>query len=326
MADLVLGIDTSCYTTSVATVAVLDGRVVASHRQLLRVPMGQRGLRQSDGVFQHVKQLPALMEALGQDIRGHRVVAVCVSSAPRDGAGSYMPVFQVGTSFGESMASLLGIPCYPTTHQRGHLYAARVDSGLPAGDALFLHLSGGTTELLAYADGALTLLGGTADLHAGQLVDRTAVALGLPFPGGPALEALAMQGESESRLPVSMKADGIFCHLSGAETQVQRWIAADAHPPEIIAREVFDFLTRTVLRLIKRGNQQTGIRQVLIAGGVASSTLLREMIHARQQRQLRDVGICFGQPAYSGDNAVGVALIGREMWLAGEASATANHP
>lgn len=313
MMQVVIGLDTSCYTTSVAAVTV-EGEVVASCRKLLPVPQGERGLRQSEAVFAHVRQLPGRVQELAQAIEGRQVAAVCVSSKPRDDDESYMPVFQVGDAQGRTLAAMLGVPCFASTHQRGHVAAARVDSGIAPGDLLAVHLSGGTTELLALRGDALELLGGTKDLHAGQVVDRTGVALGLPFPSGPHLEMLAMRGHAQARLPVSMALDGLYCHLSGAESQAQRWIAAGALPPEDVAAEVYDLLARTVARMVLAGSAKTGIRQVLLAGGVASSSLLRRLVTARIHKQDSSLRVCFGRPEYSGDNAVGIALIGAERW------------
>ena len=154
---VVLGFDTSCYTTSVAAVD-LAGRPVASCRRLLPVPSGERGLRQSEAVFIHVRQLPVLMEELAQRIRGCTIAAVCASIQPRDEQGSYMPVFQAGDAQARGVAALLGVPCFASNHQRGHLEAALVDSGVEPGALLALHLSGGTTELLAYDGERVTLL------------------------------------------------------------------------------------------------------------------------------------------------------------------------
>ena len=83
--NIIIGLDTSCYTTSCAAVTT-DGNVLASCRKLLPVRQGERGLRQSEAVFTHVRQLPALMEELGQYTSGHRIVAVCSSARPRDAA------------------------------------------------------------------------------------------------------------------------------------------------------------------------------------------------------------------------------------------------
>ncbi|MBQ2952524.1 MAG: O-sialoglycoprotein endopeptidase [Clostridia bacterium] len=309
---IVIGVDTSCYTTSVAAVTV-EGAVLASCRKLLPVPEGERGLRQSEAVFIHVRQLPERFEELAPFVRDREIAAVCVSRTPRDDAESYMPVFHAGDAQARGLAAMLGVPCFATTHQRGHIAAAKVDSGVRGGDLLAVHLSGGTTELLSLRDGELTLLGGTLDLHAGQVVDRTGVALGLPFPAGPHLEALARQGRSEARLTMTTRDGGLHCHFSGAETQVQRWIREGALPPEDVAREVYDLLARTVARMICAGAEKTGIRQVLMAGGVASSALFREMVRERIAKRDRNLHVCFGRPEYSGDNAVGVALIGAEM-------------
>ena len=311
MTRVVIGVDTSCYTTSVAAVTV-EGEVLASCRKLLPVPQGERGLRQSEAVFTHVRQLPERFEELAQFVRDKEIAAVCVSRTPRDDADSYMPVFHAGDAQARGLAAMLGVPCFATTHQRGHIAAAKVDSGVRGGDLLAVHLSGGTTEILSLVGDELTLLGGTLDLHAGQVVDRTGVALGLPFPAGPHLEQLAVQGRSESRLTMTTREGGLRCHFSGAETQIQRWVEQGTLPCVDIAREVYDLLSRTVARMICAAAEKTGIRQVLIAGGVSSSALFREMVVERIHKRDRNLRVCFGKPEYSGDNAVGTALIGAE--------------
>ena len=315
MTDVVIGLDTSCYTTSAAAVTT-DGRVLASCRKLLPVAAGERGLRQSEAVFIHVRQLPEVLEELGRCLGDARIVAVCASARPRDEESSYMPVFHVGDAQARGLAALLGVPCFASTHQRGHIAAAMVDSGAQPGDLLALHLSGGTTELLSLKGDALTLMGGTLDLHAGQLVDRTGVALGLPFPAGPHLEKLARQGRAEARLPASLADHDLHCHFSGAEAQIQRWIAQKALPHEDIAMEVYDLLARTVARMLAAGAKRTGIRQALVAGGVASSALFRELLTRRVGQRDKHLRVHFGKPEYSGDNAVGAALIGAEKFRA----------
>ncbi|MBQ8201385.1 MAG: O-sialoglycoprotein endopeptidase [Clostridia bacterium] len=311
MKRVVIGVDTSCYTTSVAAVTE-DGEVLASCRKLLPVPQGERGLRQSEAVFIHVRQLPERFEELAPFVRDREIAAVCASRTPRDDEDSYMPVFHAGDAQARGLAAMLGVPCFTTTHQRGHIAAARVESGIREGDLLAVHLSGGTTELLSLVGDELTLLGGTLDLHAGQVVDRTGVALGLPFPAGPHLEALAVKGHSEARLTMTTRNGGLDCHFSGAETQVQRWIKDGTLSHEDIAREVYDLLARTVARMICAAAEKTGLRQVLIAGGVSSSKLFRELVTERIRKRDRNLHVCFGRPEFSGDNAVGVALIGAQ--------------
>ena len=129
--DAVLGLDTSCYTTSAAAVDA-QGKVIAFSRLLLPVEAGQRGLRQSEAVFAHIRQLPALYEKTLTDLCGRRPDAVCVSAHPRDDETSYMPVFLSGLSFARVAAASFQVPLLTTTHQRGHVRAALEDSGLTA--------------------------------------------------------------------------------------------------------------------------------------------------------------------------------------------------
>jgi N6-L-threonylcarbamoyladenine synthase len=308
----VIGLDTSCYTTSVA--AVDDkGRVIASLRRLLPVPLGSRGLRQSDAVFEHVRQLPFLLEELGRAAAGYEIAAVCASGKPRDGEDSYMPVFLAGDAQGRGLAALLHIPCFAATHQAGHVRAAMLDSGLEADEFLAVHLSGGTTEVLHVRGTGIACVGGTLDLNAGQLVDRVGVVLQMPFPCGPHLEEMAVKGQSQSLIPVSMADEDLHCHLSGAETKVLNFIKSGEKSEEDAAAEVYDFLARTVSRLIAGAGRKTGLRSVLVAGGVASSPLFRELIQARMRKLDGSIGLHFGLPAYSGDNAVGVALLGLDQ-------------
>ena len=313
-----LGFDTSCYTTSAAAVNE-HGEVVAASRMLLPVKQGERGLRQSEAVFAHVRQMPMVMDDLKEQLKGidHEIVAVCASSSPRDEEDSYMPVFTVGLGHARVLADALDIPLYETSHQQGHIAAGLIGNKKPEGDFVALHLSGGTTELLACRADGLQLIGGCADLHAGQVVDRVGVALGLPFPAGPHLEKLAMSCEEpvESLLPVSMEKDGLNCHLSGVETRAQQWIKEGKMSREKIAAEVFDVLARTVARLLSGACDKDNTKTALVVGGVASSTLLREQLCKRLSKQRKNIKVMFGQPRFSADNAAGVAAIGMERYL-----------
>ena len=191
-----LGFDTSCYTTSAAAVDE-HGVVVAAERMLLPVREGQRGLRQSEAVFAHVRQMPQVMEALSRRLAGVQVVAVCASARPRDGEDSYMPVFTVGLGHASVLASTLGVPLYETSHQQGHIAAGLIGNAVPEGPFVALHLSGGTTELLDCRGGSLTLLGGSEDLHAGQLVDRYSErkAAGTPVDAAADLSGIAIAAQ-----------------------------------------------------------------------------------------------------------------------------------
>jgi len=313
-----LGFDTSCYTTSVALAR--DGQIIASRRRLLTVEQGGRGLMQSEGVFQHETRLPALIEELMQETGVVKIDAVGASTRPRPVDGSYMPVFTVGEGYGRGLAAVLGVPFIATSHQEGHIRAAMVDTGLKYGDEILaVHLSGGTTEVLHVKAGAgetgvpqtaIELIGGSNDLHAGQFVDRVGVRLGLGFPAGPALEQMAMRGTAQARLPIWVR--GCECSFSGSESAAQRLIDAGDISPDDMAAEVFSCIARSLAKVLAAASEKTGVRKVLLAGGVASSTYLRELLPGRLKKMNVRLKLHWGRPELSGDNACGVALIASE--------------
>ena len=312
--EVVLGFDTSCYTTSVALIS-LDGQVLGSERMLLPVEIGKRGLRQSEAVFAHVRQIPQVLQSLFKQSpeSNFNICAVAASKAPKGEPESYMPVFTVGHGHAAALASALGIPCYEVSHQQGHIAAGQIGTQMFTERFLALHLSGGTTELLRCdKDGGITTIGGTKDLHAGQLVDRVGVALGLPFPAGPMLEKLAMQSteKPEGILSANMEDGDTLCHFSGAETKCQQLISLNVFSAPRIALEIYDLLARTVARLLVGGCNATGIKQALVVGGVASSLLLRDMLQVRLGKLKSTISAEFGLPQYSSDNAAGVAWLG----------------
>jgi N6-L-threonylcarbamoyladenine synthase len=227
-----------------------------------------------------------------------------------------MPVFQVGHTAGSLLAASLNVPFYETTHQRGHLAAALCGTRLEGQERLLaVHLSGGTTDLLVMDEEQVEQIGGSADLHAGQLVDRAGVAMGLGFPSGEELEKLALHGNSEGRLGCSLDKGDLTCHLSGAETRVQQWLREERLSREDIAREIYDLLARTLVRMLKAGAEKAGVHSALITGGVAASALLRQMLEERRLKTKGCPELVFGRPEMSGDNAVGVALIGVQQFI-----------
>ena len=301
-----IGFDTSNYTTSAA---VVDGedRVIANLKQPLTVSQGEHGLRQSDAVFQHVKNLPDLSARLAPYLEGREVLAVGVSERPRDRDGSYMPCFLAGLAAANAAAAVSGLPLYRFSHQSGHLSAAMVSSRrFDLYDRPFYayHVSGGTTELLAAEPTengfATEIVGGTRDLNAGQVIDRIGVSLGVPFPAGPGLEQLALgyTGKIPHRKPAVK--DG-FVNLSGLEN-----LATDLYrktnDPKQVAAFVFAHLSEAIVTMTAQVFEKYGPRDLLCAGGVMSSTILRRAISER-------FAASFAEPALSADNAVGIAAL-----------------
>ena len=301
----VLGLDTSNYTTSAA---VFDGEGGRNQGRLLEVRPGELGLRQSDALFQHVKHLPEVVEALlGEEGLG-TVQAVGASTRPRAVEGSYMPCFLAGASQGQVLSQVLGVPFYAFSHQQGHLAAAAWSAGrLDLLDRPFLawHLSGGTTELLRVEpeeDGVAVraeILGGTSDISAGQLIDRTGVLLGLPFPAGKGVEKLSRQAQKREYYKV--KVNGLTFSLSGMENKVRQMVQRGEEPAEIawFAQET---VCRVVQACTKAAMEEYPGLPVLCSGGVASNGRLKELLR-------QNCGALFAQPQFSTDNAMGTAVL-----------------
>jgi len=309
--DYFLGIDTSNYTTSVAVVDD-QAHLMANARQLLPVQPGQRGLRQSEALFWHVKNLPPLMDqvaAVVPDLR-RNLRAIAVTTNPRPVEDSYMPVFLAGTSLAQSLGSVLAVPCYSLSHQENHLWAGLFSARVPAGDRfLALHLSGGTSEVLAVEmtqayHFQIQCLGGSSDLHAGQLIDRIGVAMGLPFPSGPELERLAMTSANPVVIPSYHKEGQIS--FSGAEAAALRLMAGteEGITKADIAKAVLLNVARAVAKLLQWTSRKTGISQVLLVGGVCASTIIRNQLVER----LSGLELYSAAPELSVDNAVGAAV------------------
>lgn len=315
MGPLVLGIDTSAYTTSAALLTVRGG-LVSERRQLLRVELGQRGLRQADAVYQHVRSLPAVIESLFAGTQHKCLAAVAVSSTPRPIDGSFMPVFLVGMGAGRAIAAAQGLYCGEISHQEGHIWAAlwSLPQATELGrneTLLAVHLSGGTTEaVLMHGLGlehqsrpGLELVAASSDISAGQFVDRVGTGLGLPFPAGPHLEMLAARGEAGSvQLPSAVH--DLDISFSGPESAAARLISIGASPADV-ALATLECLADSVAAWLLAVVRQTGVSDILVAGGVAANQKLR----ARLAECLGAAGcqLAFGAPSLSSDNAVGVA-------------------
>ena len=146
--NIIIGIDTSCYTTSIAAIS-LDKKVIFNKKIMLKVKDNTKGLRQSEAVFQHVNNLGEISNEINSMIKGNKVIGVCVSTKPRPVKESYMPVFTVGSNFAKLFSSLNNCHYYETTHQENHIEASLLTNNIKNKDRfLSVHMSGGTTEVL----------------------------------------------------------------------------------------------------------------------------------------------------------------------------------
>ncbi|MBR1762745.1 MAG: peptidase M22 [Eubacterium sp.] len=296
------GFDTSNYTTSAA---ILDQEGITNKKIMLSVKSGERGLRQSDAVFQHTVNLPKLIEGL--DFSG--LEAVGVSSKPRNAEGSYMPCFLVGETAATALAKGAGVPLYKTSHQVGHILAAlysceRLD--LINQKFLAFHLSGGTTEALMVSPDKEEIIKAevvakSLDLKAGQAVDRTGVLLGLDFPCGKELDRLSKQ--SEEKFKIKPTIIGGDCSLSGVENKVKQMIER-GEAKEDVAKFALSFISASVSSMLEELIIKYGNLPVVFSGGVSSNSLLRETINSKFEA-------CFAEAEFSLDNAAGVSVFAK---------------
>ncbi len=314
---LILGLDTSNYTTS-ASLLNLDTGEIWQQKQLLPVKAGSVGLRQSDAVFHHTRQLPGLIENLSPLLQQNQLCAIGVSTRPRSTKGSYMPCFLVGHTAARTIAAINGLPLYTTSHQMGHVLAALYSADrLAARHTPFLafHVSGGTTDLLYCTPDdtqgmRITMCGTSLDLKAGQAIDRVGLMLGLTFPCGIALEQLAQKSSRNFKLRPVIR--GMNCCLSGLENQCSAMLQKK-EPPEDIAKYCLMMVAATIIGMVERAQNEYGDLPVLLAGGVMSNQLIRPYL-------TEHITCWFSEPAFSADNAAGVAVYaalqhgGKQKW------------
>ena len=284
--------------------------IIANLKAPLDVKSGERGLRQSDALFAHVKNLPEISERVREYYNYESLAAVGVSAYPRDAEGSYMPCFLAGRAAAHTLASG-GAPIFEFSHQAGHVAAALWHSGrreLMSREFIALHVSGGTTELLYVKPSGnsfdISLIGGTLDINAGQLIDRVGVMMGLKFPCGPALEVLAsefVKSGSKCTLTqrVSVTGDGV--NLSGAENKARAALDS-AHSHGEVAQFVLEFVAKSLDALTRIAKEKHGDMPVLYAGGVMSNAYIKDYLARRHDA-------AFAPPEYSSDNAAGIAVL-----------------
>jgi N6-L-threonylcarbamoyladenine synthase len=304
MNDLYLGIDTSNYTTSIAIVDQY-GEIIEDIRRPLEVERGSKGLRQQEALFQHIKNLPLLIEELSTDLSHIR--AIGVSTRPRNVQGSYMPVFLAGENAGRILSRSLNVPMRRFSHQEGHIGTCLLGS-LDDESFLSIHLSGGTTELvhtLNNRDNLMTkVVGGSLDISMGQLIDRIGVHLGLDFPCGRELDRMSEGGKPIDRRIRSNMNDG-WVNLSGYENLFTMLLDEKGHSREDIIYTLFHQLGEIIVDLIKHAKGRNLVNKVYLVGGVSANTIIRR----RLAHEEIDVEIGFPRMDLSTDNAVGVAYL-----------------
>ncbi len=304
-----LGIDTSNYTTSFA---FYDEQELIQSKKLLPVKDGEKGIRQSDAVFHHTKAYPQLLEELLEKT-GNNIEAIGVSVTPTTQKGSYMPCFLVGESVATAIATALNVPLFKFSHQQGHIAAALFSANkteILSERFLAFHVSGGTTDLVLCEpdDGDVfktTPFSSSSDLKAGQAVDRIGVEMGIPFPAGKGIEALALKSNKVYKNKIKLT-DG-RCSLSGLQNKCEKMLS-DGEAQEDVAKYLLTYIADCVVAMTEFALNELGELPVVYAGGVMSNSIIQKLVFERIKNSY------FAEPQFSCDNAAGVAYLACEAY------------
>lgn len=313
MSKYYLGIDTSCYTTSLGLIDE-NNKILLDARKVLEVKDRDKGLRQQQALFQHINNIPLLIDKLSKDVDINKIDTISVSSKPRNTYDSYMPVFIVGKNQASILSRVLKTNYKEFSHQEGHigsLLQQHEKSIEKDEELLSLHISGGTSEFLNVNNRTnnleIKIVGGSLDISFGQLIDRIGVYLGLKFPCGEEMERLSNRGKLiDLKIPLSIK-NKYWTNLSGLENYFLKLIYSNNYPIDDIVYTLFHTISKIIEKIIKNFIKDTNIKKVLFTGGVSANTYIRKYLIGAFAGK---ANIIFPKRELSTDNAVGIAYLG----------------
>ena len=299
----ILGIDTSAYTTSIALINEENNEILADERKILEVKQGQKGLRQQEAVFQHLKNLPELYSKITHDLS--KINTVSVSSRPRNEEDSYMPVFIVGRNFGKVISHTLNCEFFEYSHQENHISSSLIDNYKSVDEFLAVHISGGTTEFVSAKKSIkgfeTKIVGQTKDITFGQLIDRIGIMMDFPFPCGKYMEEY-IKGKNVEKLTTPRIIKGSYINLSGMENYFGNLL--NKYTKEEIITSLFDYIAEYIVQVIYSVSHLHH-KTLIISGGVASNSYIRNYI----MKSIKGYEILFPAVNNSSDNAVGLAFL-----------------
>ena len=316
---LVLGIETSCDETGVALYHSERGLVGHALYSQVEVHAPYGGVVPELASRDHVRKLlPLLEEVFAQaDVGRADLSGVAYTAGP-----GLIGALLVGASFGRSLAWSLGVPAVAVHHMEGHLLAPMLEDPAPGFPFVALLVSGGHTLLVQVEGvGAYQLLGESVDDAAGEAFDKTAKLLGLPYPGGPELARLALQGNpTRYRFPRPMTdRPGLDFSFSGLKTFAMTTLRDADNEPQTradIARAFEDAVVDTLAIKCKRALEHTGLNRLVVAGGVGANHTLRSRLRALLDE--RNGQVFYPRPEFCTDNGAMIAYAGFRRLQAGQ--------
>jgi N6-L-threonylcarbamoyladenine synthase len=320
-AMLILGIESSCDETGVALYDTDAGGTLLTHALHSQILMHREygGVVPELASRDHIRRtVPLLRKVLGDSGRAlAQIDAVAYTQGPGL-AGALL----VGAAFAEGLAASLGVPTVPVHHLEGHLLSPLLSRTPPTFPFVALLVSGGHSQLMRVTGvGQYELLGETLDDAAGEAFDKTAKLLGLPYPGGPALAELAERGHPDAvDLPRPMLHSGdLDFSFSGLKTAVLTKVRATGTPDEQqradIARGFQQAIVEVLVKKALRAVRQSGLKRLVVAGGVGANRELRRQLDAAATKQR--ITVYYPELEFCTDNGAMIALAGALRFQAG---------
>lgn len=338
----ILAIETSCDETSLALISAEKNETGTLFRVFSTITNSQIKLHQEfGGVFpalakrEHQKNLPIILEQImqGQDIPDY----ICVTSGP-----GLEPALWCGIVFAKELGEKWNIPVIPVNHMEGHILSVLVPEALSASNfevsdtelqfpALALLISGGHTELVhASAIGNYEIIGRTRDDAVGEAFDKVARILGLPYPGGPEVSAMAATARTQN-LPIRAVFPRPMMHtkdfdfsFSGLKTAVLYYVQDQTTRPELtdtvlkltdeskldIAREFENAAAEVLVHKTKKALEAFDVQTLIIGGGVSANSYIKSEMKKMIVEKFPEVVLFVPEKELTGDNALMIALAG----------------
>jgi N6-L-threonylcarbamoyladenine synthase len=315
----ILGIETSCDETAVAIYDETQGLLAHTLYSQIALHAQYGGVVPELASRDHVRKLlPLIKEVLHEaKTEPQEITGVAYTSGP-----GLVGALLVGAATGRSLAWAWRVPAIGVHHMEGHLLAPMLENPRPKFPFLALLVSGGHTQLIeVQAIGQYRLLGESIDDAAGEAFDKVAKLLGLSYPGGPAIARVAQQGKSGRFVfsrPMTQR-PGLDFSFSGLKTQVltawQAQTVQDEQTRADIALAFEEAVIDTLLIKAQRALQQTGLKTLVIAGGVGANQLLRTRL---QQLAIElNIQVFYPRPIFCTDNGAMIAYAGYVRLKAG---------
>ena len=320
----VLGIETSCDETGIAIYDSDKGLLADTLYSQVALHAEYGGVVPELASRDHIrKTLPLIQQTLAAaGLEGAQIDGVAYTAGP-----GLVGALMVGASIARSLAYAWSVPALAVHHMEGHLLAPMLESQPPQFPLVALLVSGGHTQLVRVdAIGSYHLLGESLDDAAGEAFDKTAKMLGLPYPGGPEVAQLALTGNpGRYTFPRPMtRKPGLDFSFSGLKTHTLNTISGeqqqgqplDQQTRADIAAAFEEAVVDTLVLKCRRALKQTGLKQLLIAGGVSANVRLRQALEQMLARQGGKV--FYARPEFCTDNGAMIAYAGCQRLMAGQ--------